>query len=345
MPLAQTLSVVVPVYNGGESFRQCLRALCRSQVKPLEIIVVADGNMPGDAESALAMGCRVVRIPERHGPARARNEGTRAAAGEIVLFLDSDVVAPPDTIGRIAEIFAEDVGLAALFGSYDDAPAAAGLVSQYKNLLHHYVHQSGREEAFTFWAGCGAVRRDVFLKLGGFDETYQRPSIEDVDLGYRLRQAGYRVELRKLLQVKHLKRWSLSSLLKSDIFDRALPWADLILRHGALPDDLNLKWSSRISAILAWGLAVSLAWALWKPRALVAAVAIATILTILNRRLYAFFYRKRGFIFVLAATLLHWLYFLYSSGAFAAAALRHCLRSAFTRVMRIRKTASSLDRA
>jgi glycosyltransferase involved in cell wall biosynthesis len=319
--------------------------LCRSDVKPLEIIVAADGDMPGDAENALAMGCRVIRIPERHGPARARNEAARAASGEIVLFLDSDVVAPPDTIGRIAEILAGDVALAALFGSYDDAPAASGWVSQYKNLLHHYVHQNGRKDAFTFWAGCGAVRRDIFLKLGGFDETYQRPSIEDIHLGYRLRQAGHRVELRKELQVKHLKRWTLSSLLKADIFDRALPWTDLILRHGAVPDDLNLKRSSRVSAILAWGLAVSLACSLWKPRALAVTVVIAAILVVLNRSLYAFFYRKHGFTFVVSATLLHWLYFLYSSGAFAAAAVRHYLRRAFTRVMRVRKTASSLDRA
>jgi len=242
MPLAPPLSVVVPVFSGSEAFRQCLRALCRSEVQPLEIIVVADGNMPGDAETALGMGCRVIRLPDRHGPARARNEGARAARGEVLLFLDSDVVAPTNVVGRVADTFAGNAELAALFGSYDDKPAAAGLISQYKNLLHHYVHQNGRDDAFTFWAGCGAVRRDVFLKVGGFDEAYQRPSIEDIDLGYRLRQAGYRLQLCKDLQVKHLKRWSPASLLKSDIFDRALPWADLILRHGAMPDDLNLKW-------------------------------------------------------------------------------------------------------
>ena len=58
-------------------------------------------------------------------------------------------------------ILREEPGIAAVFGSYDDEPGAPNLVSQYRNLLHHFVHQTGRTEASTFWTGCGAVRRDA----------------------------------------------------------------------------------------------------------------------------------------------------------------------------------------
>jgi hypothetical protein len=55
-----------------------------------------------------------------------------------------------------------------LFGCYDDAPAAQNFIAQFKNLLHSYTHQQGSQDATTFWAGCGVVRRTVFAAIGGF---------------------------------------------------------------------------------------------------------------------------------------------------------------------------------
>src|ERR687894_766679 len=93
----------------------------------------------------------------------------------------------PDELSRIEAAFADDPGLTALFGSYDDRPEAPGAVSGFRNLLHHHVHQGGAGPARTFWAGLGAVRRDAFVAAGGFDEgRYPVPSIEDIELGMRL---------------------------------------------------------------------------------------------------------------------------------------------------------------
>ena len=64
--------------------------------------------------------------------------------------------------------FAEDLTLDALIGSYDDDPAERDFLSQYKNLMHCFVHQTGNEQASTFWSGCGAIRRDVSLAHSGF---------------------------------------------------------------------------------------------------------------------------------------------------------------------------------
>jgi hypothetical protein len=127
---------------------------------------------------------------------------------------------------------------------------------------HCFVHQNGKRTASTFWSGCGAIRRSVFLKYGGFDESYQRPAIEDIELGYRLSRNHCKIVLDKNIVVKHLKRWTFWGLLKTDVFDRGIPWTELILRDRFLPNDLNLQVSQRISVALVFvifGMALALA--------------------------------------------------------------------------------------
>ena len=206
-PARPTVSVIIPVHNGGEDFHRCLSAVTELEPPPDEIIVVVDGDTDGSECLAEGFDVQVLIAPTHGGPARARNLGARTARSDILFYVDADVVVPHDAILQVADAFSHEPDLVAVFGSYDNAPAATNFLSQYKNLFHHHVHQTGREEASTFWAACGAIRRGVFLALGGFDERYREPSIEDIELGYRLTQAGHRVRLRKTLQVKHLKHW------------------------------------------------------------------------------------------------------------------------------------------
>ncbi len=318
-----TISAIIPVHKGGSNFRKCLASLEAAQPPPEEIIVVADGDMDNSWRAAGKLGIRLLKIHVSGGPARARNLGAHSAEGEILFFVDSDVTVPRDVIDRVLRVFQQDHELAALFGSYDDSPSETNFLSQYKNLLHHYVHQKGLEQAFTFWGACGAVRRDVFLELGGFDETYKRPSIEDIELGYRLKRAGYRIRLVKSLQVKHLKHWGFISLLSSDFFDRALPWAELILRDRSLSNDLNLRYSERLGVALTYGLLVSLAGTAWWPGFFLTAGTLILPLLLLNASLYSFFLRKRGLWFTLKAIPWHWFYYLYGGLAFGIAVVRH----------------------
>ena len=165
----------------------------------------------------------------------------------MIFFLDADVAVHSQTLGRALARFEADPGLTALFGSYDDQPAAPGFVSQYRNLLHHFVHQQGdfRDDvrpAHTFWTGCGTIRRDVFLEYGGFDpRLYPRPAIEDIELGYRLTRAGHRIVLARDVLATHCKRWTLPEMVRTDIFRRGVPWTLLIKRTGTIETDLNVK--------------------------------------------------------------------------------------------------------
>lgn len=325
------ISVVIPVFNDAGRLRECLAGLARSEPTDFEVIVVDDGSTDSSAEVAQASGARVVPMPFRSGPAAARNAGARAAGGDILVFIDADVRVRPDTIARIAEEFARDPGLDALFGSYDAEPAERNVLSRYKNLLHHFVHQNGARQASTFWSGCGAIRRDVFLAAGGFSPAYERPSIEDIELGARLSSQGRRIELVPTIQATHLKKWTLSSLLRSDVWDRAVPWTELILRTGRVPNDLNLKGRERWSAALAlsltaWCVAAPLAGASLAASTAMAALLVAAIVG-LNLRLYAFFSRVESWWFPVIVLPLQILYYHYSVLGAGIGLARHLMRA------------------
>jgi len=321
------ISVIVPVYNGGENFHQCLSSLLRTSPASDEILVVSDASTDGSDDYAESLGLKVLRLSKRSGPAYARNQGAQAAQGELLFFVDADVMVYPDTIGKVLAAFKGEPDLAALIGSYDDTPAAPYFLAQYKNLLHHYVHQTGLEEASTFWGACGAIRRDIFMATGGFDATqYPEPSIEDIELGYRLRAAGFRIRLYKDIQVKHLKRWTVYSLIHTDFFRRALPWSALIVRARQFNNDLNLQQSSRLSVVLSYLMPISAALALlWKPFVTVTLFAVLAFLW-LNAPIYQFFRKKRGIGFMVRAIGWHWLYYLYSGLAFALTLLQLFIR-------------------
>ncbi len=306
------ISVIVPVHNGAATLERCLAALEGSQYRDFECLVADDGSTDSSAMLAEQSGALIFRTKERKGPAHARNQAAQAARGDIFLFIDADVCVAPDTLARIASAFNQDPALDALIGSYDDAPDARDFISQYKNLMHCFVHHQGKRRASTFWTGCGAIRRAVFAASGGFDERYTRPRIEDIELGARLIRAGRRIELDPELAVKHLKHWTFLGLLESDIRDRAIPWTRLMLRERHIPNDLNVQRSQRLSVALVY-LALMLAGVYWPASAIAVGLVIA-----LNHRFYRFLAARRGWLFALRAIPLHLLYFVYSGAAFLA---------------------------
>lgn len=320
-----TISLIVPVGGDVPEFERCFAGIARLDPPPTEVIAVLDGDDPAVANSADEIGATVLVRSLSGGPAIARNLGARSARGDILFFVDADVELPRDTVGRITGIFERNPDLSGLFGSYDAEPAEGDFFSQYRNLLHHYVHQHSRTEASTFWAGCGAILRPVFEEVGGFDETYPVPCIEDIELGSRLRRAGHNILLAKDLQVKHLKRWRPGNMLATDLLRRAVPWTRLMLHEGRLLNDLNVKTNDRLSVSLAWSILPGIvAGFLWPP-AFVAAAVTGGLLLILNRDLYRFYLELRGVTFALRSIFWHWVYLLTCGLGFALGAVRHAV--------------------
>ena len=213
------VSVIVPVHNAGKHIEMCMEALIASSYTSFEIIMVDDCSTDDSVEIARQKETTVLQLSRQLEPAATRNFGTLHARGEIILFIDSDVIVRRDTIALVVSNFQHNPDIMAVFGSYDDEPQEENFMSPYRNLFHHFHHQYSYTKTFTFWAGCGAIRKKVFEELGGFNQKkYMKPSIEDIELGYRIYMKGYRILLDKDLQVKHLKQWQFLSMLRTDIF-------------------------------------------------------------------------------------------------------------------------------
>jgi hypothetical protein len=292
------LSAVVPATDRPPTLARCLDAIEASSAPPDELIVVGE--------------------PRGAGPAAARNLGAQQATGDVLVFVDADVAVHADAFERIRRAFAADPGLVAVFGSYDDRPEAPGVVSSFRNLLHHHVHQEGAGRASTFWAGLGAVRRTPFGSVGGFDAArYPRPSIEDVELGLRLAATGAALELHPGLQGTHLKAWTLRSMVETDFSRRGVPWVELLVERGQGTRALNLGARHRASALASLVLATGLL----ARRPLVAGAGLGVLLA-LNRSFYRLLLERAGARTAMAGIGLHAIHHLTAIASVPAGLVR-----------------------
>ena len=311
-----SVSVVIPVYNGGKAFELSLASVAAAVRPGDEIIVVADGKSDGAWRIAPKFGATVIVLEQNGGPGRARNRGAREAKCDLLFFVDADVTVRPNAIALIESVFIQEPQLTAMIGSYDEEPYHTNFLSQYKNLLHHYVHQKGPSSATTFWGACGVIRRNIFVEMGGFKETYLRASIEDIELGYRLYSSGYTIRIEKTLQVTHLKRWTPFGLIKTEILLRGAPWTRLLWkqlwRSGKMTGDLNLDAKHKLSLIISAAIIGTLAASMFSRWSLVATLALTIFFLCLNASVLRFFYEKRGFAFTVGVAFWRFIYDLYS---------------------------------
>lgn len=298
------LSVVIPATDRPPTLPRCLRAV-RAAVEARDEIIVVDGSA-------------------WLGAAAARNAGVCRATREVVVFVDADVEVRPDALARIRAAFDGRPHLGAIFGAYDDAPGAPGVVTGFRNLLHHHVHATGAGPSSSFWTGLGAVRRAVFEASGGFDEErFPDPSVEDIELGLRLARSGAAIELDPRIQGKHLKAWTVRQMVHTDFARRALPWMALLLTSRACTSELNMGWRHRLSALacaVTAGAAVV--------RRPVPLLTSALALVMLNRPFYAVLLDRRGPAEATAGVALHALHHLTWMAALPVAVAVHAAGSA-----------------
>jgi glycosyltransferase involved in cell wall biosynthesis len=285
------LAAVVPATNAPPTLERCVASIRAILAENEELYVIDE--------------------PSSAGPSRARNIGASLASGDILVFVDSDVEVHADAFDRIRSAFSDDPELSAVFGSYDSEPHPHGLISDFRNLLHHHVHTRGAGSATTFWAGLGAVRREAFHSVGGFDAgRFPRASVEDIEFGMRLSSAGARIVLDPRIQGKHLKRWTLANMVRTDLLRRGAPWVRLLLERGSSSNALNLGWRQRASVVVS--LLFVTAVAVRRPG--VAATGAVT-LVVLNRSFYRLLARQGGWRLAVAGPPLHLVHHLVSAAA------------------------------
>ncbi len=229
---AVRVTAAIPCYNGARWIHATVRSLWHQTRPPDEVLVIDDGSSDASADLAAAAGARVVRHAVNRGLAVGRNTALVAAAGDIVVFIDVDATADP----RLVET------LLAGFSASDIAGVGGGGIEAHRETLadewrarhaRQWFGPRPLESAPFLFGLCAAYRRAALLRVGGFN-TALRTNAEDVEMGLRLRAAGYRLVYTPAALVYHQRADSVESLVKT--MERWYYWAAVVRRgHGDQP--------------------------------------------------------------------------------------------------------------
>jgi len=316
-------SICIPVRNDLSNLKRCLAGFSNQDLSDSEILICDDGStrpITVHDLDGIQAACTLVRQAWQ-GPAVARNRLAGIARGSYLFFVDADTVPRVDMLEQARRIITEHRQIDAFYGSYDDEPADQSLVSTYRNLLHHYTHHQAAtaERITTFWCGCGVIRRELYLECGGLSEFFDKPSIEDIELGYRLNARGVAIRVFPQCQVKHLKRWTFMNMLYTDLFRRGIPWVRLMRARGEWASQLNFSWSQRIANVSAAAFLLCSLLAFVRVGLAGVAVLALAIFVITNLSFFRLVRKKRGMAASIVAIPLHITYALVCVVSVAAA--------------------------
>ncbi|MDP2924116.1 MAG: glycosyltransferase family 2 protein [Candidatus Omnitrophota bacterium] len=207
------ISIIIPTYNSSRTIRHSLDSISNRSNKDVEIIIVDDGSVDNTVKIAEGFGCRIINLNGDQGLATARNTGAQQAKGEILLFVDSDILLKKEILQRLVEHFknSDSYVIQAAVSAY--CPYK-NFSSQYKNLVQYYRFSKMSEFISTVMTTCLAVKRKIFLKTEGFDLNFKKPTIEDFDFATKLLRAGYKIYLDKQLEYVHMKYFNFWKLIK-----------------------------------------------------------------------------------------------------------------------------------
>jgi len=208
---ASDVSVVIPSYNSRSSIGKCLDALKAQEAQPLEIIV-ADSGKDGVIEYIKEKypEVRTYQFKNRTFPGPARNIGVEMAHGQIVAFIDSDCIAAPDWVSRIAHGHSLGyliVGGAVEVGNPLSTVAWAGHLAEFRDFL-----PVGEPRLMVHVPTCNiSYRRMLFDRYGGFPNAYYPQ--EDLLFNYLLHQRGFWVWFNPSIRIAHFCREGVNSYL------------------------------------------------------------------------------------------------------------------------------------
>lgn len=308
-----TLSVIIPVYNGSATLSNCLDSIVNTAGDDIEIIVSDDASTDNSCSIARQFPVKLIEsdAAKPNGAAAARNRAARIARGKYLFFTDADVIIGPSTLKEVVSCLDQEPSIHAIIGSYTAETPVRNFFSRFKNYLHHITHQQSDEQAITFWTACGGIRREVFLETGGFNESYNTASVEDIAFGYKLTKQGYRIQLVKHLQVTHLKHYTFKSLILSDVFYRAVPWTRLMLREQTFRSDLNTSLSSAVGLLATYLFLPSVLSIILSNWFIIPSILLLFVFLTVNYCLFMFIYKMAGFSFLVRFILMSYLYYFY----------------------------------
>lgn len=225
-----SVSLVIPTYNSGSDLADVLASVAAQTTAPIEVLVVDGGSRDDTLDILRRHPVHIVAPGGYLGLAQARNLGWRKARGEIILYLDSDALAAPDLVQVIVREYVDE--RVAGVGGQGIETSREGVSDRWRRLHGSQTFGSERLRPAPMLFGlCSSYRRRALEAIGGFDETFLTNG-EDLDIGLRLRRAGWDLVYTPHARVRHLRTDTLRSLLQMQY--RYFYWGALVQAKNQL---------------------------------------------------------------------------------------------------------------
>lgn len=206
------VSVIIPAYNAQDTIDECLDSILNVQYPKelLEVLVVDDGSQDATREKVDAHeGVKLV-LQKHGGPAAARNRGFKESTGDIVVFTDSDCIAPREWIKNlVAEMESEDVAGGSLKPASTDTEA-----ERFEQERRDRLYGNQRRYVKALPSCNLAFKKEVLEEVGGFDEEFRYASAEDYELCARVTSKGYKILYEPSIEVLHKHSHTTSGIFK-----------------------------------------------------------------------------------------------------------------------------------
>jgi glycosyltransferase involved in cell wall biosynthesis len=296
------VSVIIPVRNGSSTLACCLEAVLASECLEFEVIVVDDCSE--DASAGVAQrfpGVKLIRLKDHMGAAAARNEGARAASGDVLFFTDADCVLRKDTLSYAEEAIRREGIDTAVGGTYARVPFDdESFFSRFQAVFINYSELKNADDPDYIASHALAIRADTFRETGGFPDkkNFFLPMIEDVELSHRLRRAGKKLVMARGVLVSHIFNYGLRRSLMN-AFRKSMNWTAYSLKNKDVLSDSGTAGTELKLNTISWffaALAIAARAALGNALLLVPAVAVFALNVFANRRLLAAFRIKGNFL-------------------------------------------------
>nr|MDO8116297.1 glycosyltransferase [Candidatus Sigynarchaeota archaeon] len=295
--------MIVPVFNDLENLSMCLESVKRSTHDDFEVLVIDDHSDFPVRSLVATYGFSSWRLNSNRGPAAARNYGADRATGDVLLFIDSDVRLQDDTIERIARAH-ENPDLCVLQGLASKTPINKGFGPELLALHWFYMLHNFTRASFVY-SHVFSIKREIFEKIGGFDESYRPPGFgEEFEIGSRLR-TKYAINVDRELLVDH--RFQGVWTRGKSLYHRAGAWARVFISTRKF-EKANATLHNALSGICVFIVIFTCLYSMIVPVVFVLALAFFFVFLVLNVGFLSFLVKEKGLLFSLKSIipLMYW---------------------------------------
>jgi glycosyltransferase involved in cell wall biosynthesis len=299
------VSIIIPTYNAEKFMPGLLDSIFNQAIEDMEVIIVDDCSKDRTVEIAKRYPVRVIQLERNEGPAKARNIGAKEAKGDIIFFLDADVIVMDGTIKEAKDYFERDPSAKCVIGICETEPLNKGFVPKYMAMFE-YIHLIGREgnRVSVFAPRCGAIRRDFFLQIGGYNESYRGADVEDFELARRVNRTDS-IILNDRIRVRH--QFANFRQAVRNYFKRAVMWVHLFFNEKKLDNAGPTSPNNGIAAMCAFFSLLSLFLIPFMHKISYITLGLLIIFLLSNMRWFNFMRREAGLSFAIRALLLNYI--------------------------------------